>query len=134
MYEVDDRVPTRRTVQSVAVKTFPWVRPRREGVAGEPGTSVPSKDQVEPNQALPSPVVKLEDDMRITTAKDGTQMVDWKVSKKWITGTLEGITVTSYIKRWDVSLGPPFDVGRTYTSIEGSQFIVTALSDAWEDE
>ena len=66
------------------------------------------------------------------TGRSAKGLTDWKITKKFLTGTLEGISVTTYIRRWDVTMGEPFSIGLTYTDVvSGAMFTVTEQIDVW---
>lgn len=46
-------------------------------------------------------------------------LTNWKITKTFVSGTLAGLTIVDDLKRHDIQLGAPFEIGKVYGSAFG---------------
>ena len=58
-------------------------------------------------------------------------LTNWKITKTFVSGTFAGMTIVDDLKRHDIQLGAPFEIGKVYGSF-GSFYRVDKVKRVFE--
>ena len=60
-------------------------------------------------------------------------LTNWKITKTFVSGTFAGMTIVDDLKRHDIQLGAPFEIGKVYGShITGGFYRVDKVKQVFE--